>query len=335
MQIDHKLARLCWNDNGWKFPSGREGKTRNDRAFEFKYGFGHEEWLFDTLKVIGGFHYGYVRAISEARDRLQGQTLDLSLYTINDRTKQRRWLGKICNVKIVTEKESRRIYDSYEKRGWLDEMRSQIRVAGANEDAFEEHVTRDHFAVLKFKVEDLHLREIPLVFKHDDPAVTSDYYNLKNYIREPAFTEADGMFVFKSGHNVPADKKKLEYERHKRDVNNYHNHVQNSLFTAKSALHGADNVGTEINTGFGSRVDLIVRDGRKFALYEIKTGPSLQACVREALGQLLEYRHLIGHKKISKLVVVTPHPGDERIEAYLAFMRDEHHIPIHYEQCVG
>lgn len=40
---------------------------------------------------------------------------------------------------------------------------------------------------------------------------------------------------------------------------------------------------------FGTRVDVIVRDGSNWWYYEIKTSHSPRACMREAVGQLLEY----------------------------------------------
>lgn len=332
----HKLARICWNDYGWQRPSGREGKTSLRGAFEHKTGFGHEEWLLDTSKIVDGYHYGYTQAVSKHRDSYLDEPFQLSLYSINNRSKQRWWLGTIQNVLSVSEEESARVYDLYEKRGWLDQMRAQLAAVGADMAAFKRHVTRRNFAVLKFRIEDLDLLDKPLEFDYGDPAVTSDYYNLKNFIRKPALPAlSDEVFVFRSGHKPPTDKKRLEYDRHERDVNNHHNHVQGQLFAKLCEDHGGDNVGTEINTGVGSRVDLVVRDGKKYALYEIKTGPSLQSCVREAIGQLLEYRHVIGHTKVSRLVVVSPHSPDMHIEKYLRFMRTSHSIPIYYEQCTA
>lgn len=333
--MEHKLARICWNDNRWQRPSGRDGKTRNKDAFEYETGFGHEEWLFDTSKVIDGYHYGYTQAVSATRDKYLDETFHLSFYSIDDRTKQRWWIGTVRNVSVVDEQESARVYDLYDKQGWLEQMRSQLNAVGADIKAFKKHVTRKNFAVLKFRIEDMELLDTPLEFEYGDRAVTSDYYNLKNYIQEPSLLALSAGFVFKSGHNAPTDKTKLEYDRHDRDVNNHHNHVQGQLFSKLCKQYGHDNVGTENNTGAGSRVDLIVRQGKKYALYEIKTGPSLQACVREAIGQLLEYRHVIGHAKVSKLVVVSPHASNEQIEGYLKFMRTAHSIPIHYEQCTA
>jgi hypothetical protein len=329
--MTHKLARLCWNDKDWRRPSGSTGKTRKVGAFEHETGFGHEEWLFDTSKVIDGYHYGYVQAVS--RHRETNNPFDLSLYSIDNRTKQRWWLGKIRNVESVGAEESARVYELYEKFGWLDQMRSQVVEAGADLKVFEERITPDIFAVLKFRIENLCLCERPMEFEQGDPAVTSDYYNLKNFVQEPRFIAVLKKFQFKAGHNPPTDKTRLEYGEHQRDANNLHNHIQTKLYAELCKIYGDKKVGTENNTSAGSRVDLVVCDGPKYALYEIKTGPSLLGCVREAIGQLLEYRHTIGHNMVSRLVVVSPLSSNKKVEVYLASLREEYAIPIYYEQC--
>ncbi len=58
---DGKIARICWNSEGWQRPSGLDGKSSNPEAYEAQNGYGHEEWLLDTSKLIDGYHYAYVR----------------------------------------------------------------------------------------------------------------------------------------------------------------------------------------------------------------------------------------------------------------------------------
>lgn len=29
-----KIARICWNTNDWKYPSGIEGKSKNKHSYE-------------------------------------------------------------------------------------------------------------------------------------------------------------------------------------------------------------------------------------------------------------------------------------------------------------
>lgn len=331
--MEHKLARICWNTNQWRLPSGREGKSRKKESFEHEHGFGHEEWLFDTSKAVNGYHYAFVQAVGAVRELHKDRTFRLSLYSIDSGTRRRWWVGAIGKVSVVGVEESAAVYRRYERSGWLAEMRLQLSAVGVDPRMFDKFITPENFAVIKFKVQDLQLLDTPLEFFYGDPAVTSDYYNLKNYIQEPSLPALSNKFVFKPGFNLPTDKKQLAYDQHERNVNNFHNHVQTRLFEKLCEQYGSENVGAENNTGVGSRIDLVVRRGKKFALYEIKTGPSLQSCVREAIGQLLEYRHMIGHTHVSKLIVVSPHLPEKWTESYLSTLRSEHKIPVYYEHC--
>lgn len=333
--MEHKLARLCWNHERWKQPTGFDGKSKDPRSYERSYGFGHEEWLFDTSKVIDGYVYGYVTAIARSRAKYQDQCFDLSLYSINGETMQRWWIGTVRNITVVGPDESRSVYEYYKKHGWLDEMRAQVRSAGADIKAFNKFCTPEIFSVLKFRIEDLELLEEPLEFRHNDPAVKSDRYTLKNFVDVPELPALETEAEFVPGHRPATKKLKMSYSEHERSVNDYHVDVQNALFERLCKKHGKENVRTEYPTGVGSRADAAVRTGKKtLSLYEIKIGPSLRACVREAVGQLLEYRHHIGSSKVTKLIIVTPHKPEAAIECYLETMRTDHKIPLHYEQCL-
>ncbi len=56
-----RIARVAFNTNGWIMPSGSYGKSKDSGTHEGDYGYGHEEWLFDTSKLIDGYHYSFSR----------------------------------------------------------------------------------------------------------------------------------------------------------------------------------------------------------------------------------------------------------------------------------
>ena len=56
-----------------------------------------------------------------------------------------------------------------------------------------------------------------------------------------------------------------------------------------ASQYGKDNVGAENASGIGTRIDVLVRRGNEYWFYEIKTAQSPRACLRQAVGQLLEY----------------------------------------------
>ncbi|MGH8241520.1 MAG: hypothetical protein ACREXP_31500, partial [Steroidobacteraceae bacterium] len=73
------------------------------------------------------------------------------------------------------------------------------------------------------------------------------------------------------------------------DMDLRHTLVRDALLAHLKKIHGAENARREVPTGNGTRIDLAVRVGDRYTFYEIKTYSSAQACIREALGQVLEY----------------------------------------------
>ncbi|MFW6029932.1 MAG: hypothetical protein ACOCRO_06720, partial [Halanaerobiales bacterium] len=87
----NRIARVCWNSNGWKYPSGLTGKKLEDR----ENGFGLEEWLFDDDEIVGGYKYGYLKPVERIKDRKA--TYNISLYSIHS-SGIRYYIGEIINA---------------------------------------------------------------------------------------------------------------------------------------------------------------------------------------------------------------------------------------------
>ena len=90
----------------------------------------------------------------------------------------------------------------------------------------------------------------------------------------------------------------------------------------------------EYSDGADGRVDLIAQRGVDLEFYEIKTAPSARLCIRQALGQLMEYGFWPGAARPAKLFVVGEPPLDGKAEDYLQSLREEFKIPIYYRQVV-
>lgn len=326
-----KIARICWNSNGWITPSGRLGKSVNKESYEYQNGYGHEEWLLDTTKLIDGYHYGYIQAIGKHRDTYLDQVFDVSLYSINSDTKQRWWLGEIKNLEVISAKESAKVYKVYKKNGWYKEMISQLKQVGANIDEFKNFVTPDIFSVVRYRPEDLNLLEEPQEFSADDPSVTSNYYNLKNKKLEPNLEVKKG-FQFIAGHNAGKGASKRSYSDHKNDISLLHNQIQTALYKRLSTTFDDGCVGTEVSCGLGNRIDLVVNDEDKYSLYEIKVLKNAKSCIREALGQLMEYAFYIEEISIDKLVIVSPHELKNSDKQYLDRLQKKFGLPVEYLQ---
>lgn len=83
----------------------------------------------------------------------------------------------------------------------------------------------------------------------------------------------------------------------------------------------------------GSRfVDVIAWHGDAIWMFEIKTGLTVRSCLREALGQLLEYALWPGATRPEKLVVVGTPAIDKKAQQYIAELNRAFPVPVSYRQ---
>lgn len=334
-RLEDKVARICWNTEIWRKPSGKLGKSRNKKAYESKTGYGHEEWLLDTEKLIGGFHYSYLQAIGAHYDlyREQDDTLyNISLYSIDHESKSRWWIGEIKNVEVISPDESKRVYSIYKEKGWLKEMIVQLQAVSANIIDFK-NIPSFAFSNIRFRPSDVELLDTPRQFLHTDQAVRSDYYNLKNKVANPVFLEPS--FEFNPGHNPGKATSVASYNETKKEVDLFHNSIQSLIYHHLVAVYGERFVGSEQGTGHGSRIDMVVKAKNKdneYIFYEIKTSNSIRQCIRDALTQLLEYSYFPDRELASKMVIVSQNKIDKNNTDYLKLLRSKFRIPVYYQQ---
>ena len=105
-----------------------------------------------------------------------------------------------------------------------------------------------------------------------------------------------------------------------------HHEMQKRLYNKLAGEYGTDNVGTEI-----SRVDLVVQQPEGYWFYEIKTADTAKACIREALGQLLEYSYWPGNKQATCLIIVGEPKLDAAGRSYIRKLQKEFGLPLDYE----
>ena len=100
-----KIALICYNDEGWLFPSGRKDKAVNKDSYEQKNGFGHEEWLLDFSKIIDGYHYGFLQPLNGYHHA--GNVYDIHLFFYTQST-GKAYIGCIKNAECIDEEEAKR-----------------------------------------------------------------------------------------------------------------------------------------------------------------------------------------------------------------------------------
>lgn len=328
--IYEKIARICWNTNYWKKPSGPKGKSKNKKSYEYINGYGHEEWLFDTEKTIDGYHYAYLQAIGANYGSYIGKVFNISVYSIDNQTKERWWIGEIINATIIEENESNKVYSIYKKNNWLKEMETQLDGVDANVDSFKSTPSKN-FVNIKFRPEELQLLDEPRQFSKKDDAIKSDYYNLKNKTQTPKLLI--GSFLFTCGHNEKKHSTIRTYNKSEQKGDLIHNKIQNEIYKQLCCEHGESNVGTEIDDGFGSRIDIVLKSkNNKYIFFEIKTSRTVKQCIREALTQLMEYSFFPNRKIASELVIISPNKIDDDNKTYLDHIRKKFGIPVSYQR---
>jgi hypothetical protein len=106
-----------------------------------------------------------------------------------------------------------------------------------------------------------------------------------------------------------------------------HVKLQNALFDHLRKLHGKKSVHYE-----RSHVDLELHQNDIVILFEIKMALTAKSCIRQAIGQLLEYDVYPDRKRRSELIVVGLEPCTATDVSYLKYLRTEHGIPIYYRR---
>lgn len=114
------------------------------------------------------------------------------------------------------------------------------------------------------------------------------------------------------------------------DVTHIHYRMQLSLYDSLVAALGPDKVSCEGATSSGRPADIIVSLPDGYELFEIKTALAPRDCVREALGQLLEYAYWPGSPAFNALWIVGPSPIDSETQEHLDGLRNRFGIPLCY-----
>ena len=151
---------------------------------------------------------------------------------------------------------------------------------------------------------------------------------------QPTTIINDIAFSFTPGCTIKLDQTTAHHTQGPIDVALRHNDMQEMLYNTLVSKYGEENVGTELPSGVGTSVDVVVQHSDSFWFYEIKTAHSPRACIRQAIGQLLEYSYWPTAQEAAKLIVVGEMPLDSEGEAYLSLLNNRFSLSIAYEHVV-
>jgi hypothetical protein len=139
-------------------------------------------------------------------------------------------------------------------------------------------------------------------------------------------------FEFRAGHAERSVEPISRSAPAKTKAAQLHNDIQNKLYAHLSEKLSERNVGTEIDTGNGTTVDVATRYNGETTFYEIKTSASVRSSIRQAIPQLLEYAYWPDLMRANRLVIVSHLPITRSAETYIGYLRRKFGIPLLYLQ---
>lgn len=338
-QIENRIAKVTWNKLGWLYPSGPEGKSPDVKAHENDKGYGHEEWLFDIEKEVGGYHYGLLQPAQRGRSTYLNKLFNVRLYSHNSIEKKNLWIGEIRNLEVISNEEAETAYKIYKERGWIGEMTKQLKDVNANVKHFLQ-LEPQHCFNVKFKPSDARLYEPQREVKDFDSTIGTYHYSfVKDKVEKKTEELTDKkpaekrIFIFKPGKSEKSLSKKVSRRTAKTvESKPVHNTIQEILYSYLAGKHGENFVSMEANTGMGTFIDLVVQVKDGLILYEVKSYVSVMNSIRVALGQLVEYAfYPEAIKQLKELIIVSHISPDESDIEYLKSIRENSSLKVYYQ----
>lgn len=320
----NRICRICWNTNGWVKPSGRIGKAPTD-SHEKRHGFGHEEWLFDTSRVIDGYQYGFLEPIRKFQTKYQNKKFNLLLYTRDAVSEQKFWVGQLNNVEVISEKVAAEVIKKFNKTGLLEIMKSQLDEVGLDGRKLENEYLKEMDIInIRFRKEEIqNIFEKLVPIDSNEKRITSLYYVLLPWDGISSIKQIEDEDYFKTGNSGNGKLKstaQASYKSSTKEIELTHNLISDSFLEYLKKEHGVNNVKRECRVTGNNRVDIVVRKHNKDIFYEIKTYPHLITSLRYALGQLIEYSCYPDKKRASQYYLVSNIEADQKFEDYITHL---------------
>ena len=143
--------------------------------------------------------------------------------------------------------------------------------------------------------------------------------------------DSSDQFQFEPRRTKLAQERTYTLEQKSVDLSVRHSLIQQEMTKRLEIQHGPENVSVEQEIG-NKKIDIVLRVEDSYHFFEIKTSGSAKACIRDAIGQLMEYAYWPGRVNAEKLVVVGEDEIDGKTKDYLAFVRKRFSLPIEYER---
>lgn len=327
-----KLCRICWNSSGWRYPTGEAAQLESKNSYVSQHGYGTEEWLFNYEWLIDGYRYGFLQPIAKFIDTYSEQETDICLYTVSPE-RARVLVGVIRNVYIPDLFERERIYKIMKERGWIKQMRDDCLTyrEETGTSLFSQNSLKEGGVInIRFRPVDVERFEPMKRVGRNHAIYKNSHYHPLNWTgRVPSSQPYLAGKWQSKGSEKRSERTRLRAAQAAGTYDPVHTKIQNRVYDLLCDHYGKSHVSYERDY-----VDLSVRTSRKTIFIEIKTATTAKQCIREALGQLLEYAHYPSAKRSIELVVMGDSLLTEEDRSYLNFLKTRFGLPIFYSRYI-
>lgn len=316
------LCRLCWNSEGWRRPTDEAARSEKG-SYVAEHRFGHEEWLFSHECLVDGYRVGFIQAISKSRKKLAGQNIEVLLYTKNP---DGLWckVGRIASAVVLTETEAIEVVKKLSDAGILQAMGADLERLKISGDKIRDALATN-IANIRFYPKDCEVLDPPEPFK-EQKLFSKTYPRYLSY-RVNSTDKSLALTKPRTARCGSINLKKMD-QRLRRSVpatiqDPKHDRLQNAIHTFLKK--NFTDVSYEENW-----IDLSVKIKDIQVIFEVKAASSVKRCIREALGQLLEYAHYPNHNEQLYLVVAGDALAQTDERLYISFLRETYNLNLYY-----
>jgi hypothetical protein len=216
------------------------------------------------------------------------------------------------------------LFLGYEFWAWVDGKRTKTEIIHEVDSSLVKPKAFIFFGKL-IEIKNINYDEILVTFDKMLP--------IYKYIEEQKIknTSNNDTFVFeKTNVSLPQSKKYTKVQT-EIDIDIRHSKIQEKLVEKLYSKFGNDNVSLEhpIN---GNKIDVVVNNNEMIYFFEIKTALTARDCIRQALGQIIEYAYWPGQKNADKLFIVGENEIDKKTENYINFLKKQFRFDLEYLQ---
>jgi hypothetical protein len=263
-----------------------------------------------------------LQPIGKYQEAYEGTSFDVLVYAVTP-IKERVGIAIIKNLFVPLAKERENAIRVMQKRGWIKEMSADLGNVGIPTAKLGQLAIN-----VRFFPSDVVFFDSPIAVPRSHKLYRINRYqpidwddDFPNNIRKSMVTRSQR-----------GGKPRSEHERKRAAIDGIeyspqHVRLQNKLYDYLCALHGEDAISYE-----ESFVDLKLEEPDGTTYFEIKIAPTAKSCIRQAMGQLIEYAMYPDQQRAKKLVVVGDGEATSDDLGYLSHLRKKFGLPIYYQR---